>query len=179
MKDIQQLGKISLGTALQLFRTKIAPIATYGIELLWHNLNKSNLQEIEKVKYTFLKKILCLSKFTPNRLVYELARESFFIEDLRLHLLLPSTRQYDSNLQEIEEVKSTFLKKILCLSKFTPNRQVYELARDTFFIEDLRLHLLLPSTRQYDSLLQELNTNMVRILHDRGYDIESLVGCQL
>ena len=106
IQDIQQLGKLSLGTALQLFKTKIAPIATYGIEPLWHHLTKSNLQEIEKVKSTFLKKILCLSKFTPNRLVYELARETFFIEDLRLHLLLPSTRQYDSLLQELNTKRS-------------------------------------------------------------------------
>jgi hypothetical protein len=37
---------------------------------------------IEKVKARFLKKLLCLSRYTPSCVVYILAKEPFFIEDL-------------------------------------------------------------------------------------------------
>lgn len=102
MSDIKNLSKTSITTAMKLFNLKIKPVITYGLELTWDYLTKGNLSEIEKVKSTFLKKILCISKFSRSRLAYALANESFFIEDLRLQLLLPATAAYNALLSELE-----------------------------------------------------------------------------
>ena len=72
MHDIKHLNKVSLETAMKLFNAKIAPIITYGLELIWEHLTKRNLEKIEKVKATFMKKLLGVSKYTPSRLTYEL-----------------------------------------------------------------------------------------------------------
>ena len=70
-------------TALRLFRLKITSIATYGLEIIWEYLTKRDFMELERIKATLLKKAMCLSKYTPSRLVYELTKEPFYIEELR------------------------------------------------------------------------------------------------
>lgn len=102
MNGIKNLHKISLSTAMKLFELKITPIITYGIDLIWEHLKKNNLADIERVKATFLKKALCLSKYTSSRLTYVLSKESFYIEDLRYQLLLTSTKAYENLLQELK-----------------------------------------------------------------------------
>ncbi|KAJ4437583.1 hypothetical protein ANN_17728 [Periplaneta americana] len=102
MNGIKNLHKISLSTAMKLFELKITPIITYGIDLIWEHLRKNNLADIERVKATFLKKALCLSKYTPSRLTYILSKEFFNIEDLRYQLLLTSTKAYEDLLQELK-----------------------------------------------------------------------------
>ena len=53
------------------------------IKLFWDCLKKRDLQTWESVKATFLKRALKVSKFTPSRLVYILAKETLLIEHLR------------------------------------------------------------------------------------------------
>jgi hypothetical protein len=64
-------------TAMMLFDLRILPILTYGIEITWNHLTKRNLRDIERVKPTFLKRVMCLSKHAPSRLTYVLAREKY------------------------------------------------------------------------------------------------------
>lgn len=101
--DISHLGQLSVESALKLFHAKISPIVTYGLALIWEHLNKSNLKAIEAVKAKYLKKVLCVSKYTPSRLTYELAREPFYLEELRLQLQLPSTQAYDETMTDLQE----------------------------------------------------------------------------
>ncbi|PSN40835.1 hypothetical protein C0J52_25868 [Blattella germanica] len=84
---------------MKLFNAKIAPIITYGLELISEHLAKRNLEKIEKVKATFMKKLLGVSKYTPSRLTYELCRETMWT-DLRLQLLLSITQAYQQQLKE-------------------------------------------------------------------------------
>ena len=63
--EIKKLILLSIATALKLFTIKVAPIATYGIQLIWNHLTYSNLKRLEEVK-TYLKRMLCISKYTPN-----------------------------------------------------------------------------------------------------------------
>lgn len=91
MKDIPKPEKLSLTTAMKLFRAKIIPVLTYGIELIWDQLKVSDLETIEKVKASFLKRTLGVSKFTRSRLVYVLTREDYLIQEIRNRMLLPST----------------------------------------------------------------------------------------
>jgi hypothetical protein len=76
---------------MKFCKWKITPGISYGLEMIWQHLTEKNMETIEILKVTFLKKVLCLSRYTPLCLVYILAREPFFIEDLRYQLWLPST----------------------------------------------------------------------------------------
>jgi hypothetical protein len=82
MNDIKEPSCISLETAMKLFKWKITPVISYGLDMMWHHLREKNLDTIEKLKAMFFKKVLCLSRYTSLCLVYILTRESFFIEDL-------------------------------------------------------------------------------------------------
>ena len=71
------------------------------------HLTKSDLTLLEKVKATYLKKTLYLARNVPSRLVYELTREPFYIEELRLKLLLPYTLQYQELLDDLKAKKAS------------------------------------------------------------------------
>ncbi|PSN52113.1 hypothetical protein C0J52_04342 [Blattella germanica] len=57
---------------------------------------------MERIKASFLKKALGLSKFTPSRITYLLSKEPFYLEELRLQRLLTATRPYKTVMQEME-----------------------------------------------------------------------------
>ncbi|KAJ4438679.1 hypothetical protein ANN_14626 [Periplaneta americana] len=63
--------------------------------VLLHANNFESLERIEKVKARFLERALGAGKFAPNRYMYLLARETFFIEDLRMKMALPSNESYN------------------------------------------------------------------------------------
>ena len=71
-----------------------------------------DLKTIESIKARFLKAALGISKFAPSRLAYELARETFLIEDLRTRLILPSTpqeaQQRTTRQEKRADIESTF-----------------------------------------------------------------------
>ena len=69
------------------------------------HLKKQSLEKLEKLKATYLKRVLCLSKYTPSRFIYVLAREPFYIEELRLKFLLPAMPAYQDLLRELQEKK--------------------------------------------------------------------------
>ena len=109
---IKNLTSVSLETAIKLFNATIAPVVTYGIEIFWEQLTTSDMEKIENVKTGYLKRALGVSKCTPNRLVYLLTRETFFVEDIRIRMLLPNTGPYkevvDGRLRKQKEVEESF-----------------------------------------------------------------------
>jgi hypothetical protein len=109
---LTSLPKASMDTALKLFNLAIAPVASYGIEAIWQYLSLENLNLLETVKSRFLKKALCLSKFTKSRLAYELADTSSFVEELRCKFSLPETESYNkfliNRLYKISEIDPKF-----------------------------------------------------------------------
>ena len=96
--NIENLHLLSLETAMTLFSSAISPIVKYGIELVWEKLSYADLNKIEQVKARFLKRALRVGLTAPSRLVYELAKETFFVEDLRL--ALPCTIAFDMYIAE-------------------------------------------------------------------------------
>ena len=52
------------------------------------------MEKLEKVKTRFIKRVIRASKQAPNRMVYMLARETFFQEDIRLKMQLPAIEPY-------------------------------------------------------------------------------------
>lgn len=101
--SITKLSLLSVHTALKLFNLKVAPVATYAIELIWPYLTLSDFRKIESVKSLFLKRILSVSKFTPSRLVYKLAATDYFVKEIQHKYNLPKTPSFDNFVGEREE----------------------------------------------------------------------------
>ena len=77
------------------------------------------------------------------------------------------------DLKTLENVKATYLKKVLGVSKHTPSRYIYLLTREPFLIEDLRYTLLLPSTNAYNKLLAERQQK--REVDDEFYSTSAMI----
>jgi hypothetical protein len=63
----------------------------------WDKLTIGDLNKIEKIKAMFMKRAMGVGKTAPSRLVYQLMRETYFVEDIRLQHHLPSTRKMQYN----------------------------------------------------------------------------------
>src|SRR6266481_9823103 len=72
MKVIKNPRVLSVDTALKLFKLKIAPIATYGVNVIWTYLTVKNLVDLDKLLPFFLKRVLGVSLYARNRLVYQM-----------------------------------------------------------------------------------------------------------
>jgi Mn-dependent DtxR family transcriptional regulator len=105
MNDIKDTKFIALGTAMKLFRLKVVPTLTYGMEIIWEYLTCRQLLELEKMKARCLKRVLGVSQHTLSRLVSKLAKETFFIEDPKTSLMLPKTTAYKDALRELNNKK--------------------------------------------------------------------------
>ena len=55
----------------------------------------SDLEKHQKVKARFMKRAIEASKKVPRRMVYMLARETFFSEDIRLKMPLQAIEPYN------------------------------------------------------------------------------------
>jgi hypothetical protein len=114
--ELKNLHLLSLETALKLFHIKVAPVASYGIEVLWPHLKFCNFQLLETVKTRYLKKAMCLSKFNKSRYIYFLANTTLFVEELRIKFNLPETdaykRFYMENVNKVLNVNHEFLNSV-------------------------------------------------------------------
>ena len=81
--ETSRLRTLSLETALSLFKFKVAPVASYAIEVIWPLLNYRNIKALDRVKSRYLKRTGGVLKNAPTRLVYRLAGTTPFIEDLQ------------------------------------------------------------------------------------------------
>ena len=86
---------ISMKTAEALFKLKIAPIATYGLQLIWEHLGERCLSLLDGVKFFFLKRVLGVSNICRNRLVRVLEGGPLLVEDLQIRFNLPKTRAFE------------------------------------------------------------------------------------
>ena len=79
---------------------------------MWDNLRTRNLRYKDQAQATFQKKFLCVFKYTPSHLAYEFTNETFYLEDQRLQVLLPSTAVYENVIKELkqktQQIKSSF-----------------------------------------------------------------------
>jgi hypothetical protein len=64
INDIKDMRLIALGIAVKLFRLKVVPALTYGMELIWEHLMYKQLLELEKMKARYLKRVLGVSQHT-------------------------------------------------------------------------------------------------------------------
>ena len=80
-------------------------------------------------------------------------------------------------LLELLKMKARYLKRVLRMSQHTRSRVVYELAKETFFVEDLKTFLVLPTTTAYKDALRELNDEKKDIWED-FYMTETMNNCE-
>jgi hypothetical protein len=94
--SIKELHQLSIETAIKLFDLKVAPTASYAIEVIWPYLTLKDLENLERVKTRYFKKVLGLSKYNKSRYVYELVSNevTLFVTDLRNRFNLPDTNVY-------------------------------------------------------------------------------------
>ena len=72
----------------------MAPVAAYGIQVIWEHLSSVQLEKLDRVKPAFLKRALGLHCSALNRLVYLLCDTPLFVEDLKRRFNLPNTPAY-------------------------------------------------------------------------------------
>ncbi|KAJ4434486.1 hypothetical protein ANN_23048 [Periplaneta americana] len=107
MNEIRNITQLSISTAMDLFRIKILPVLTYGLESVGEYLTYKQMEELERVKAKYLKRALGLPQNARSRLVYELSRETFLIEDLRCEIMLPANDAYKRLLKDLHEKKTS------------------------------------------------------------------------
>mgnify|MGYP005803606199 CR=1 FL=1 len=90
---------------LKVFKVKIKPIATYGIQLTAPHLTKANLLQLDIVKSKYLKKALALPMATNNDLVYNLCDTKRLCEELKESGIQFNEKAYDEYQEEVEEKK--------------------------------------------------------------------------
>lgn len=86
---------------------KVAPTAAYGIQLIWKYLSLANLEALDSVKPSSLKKVLGLHRSGPKRLVYLLAVTPSLIEELRRRFSLEETPAYKEFVGTLKEKCAT------------------------------------------------------------------------
>ena len=89
--SIPKPSSLSLATVIKLFDLKIAPIASYGIQVVWRHLSQIQLEELGKLKTALLKIALCLHRSARNRLVLQLTNTRPLSLDLQEKYGLPDT----------------------------------------------------------------------------------------
>ena len=94
---------LSLRTAEALFDLKLAPIATYGIRLIWPYLKDRHLEYLDQLKAAFLKKVLGVHRTARNRLVYLVSGSSLFTEDIVRKFSLERTEEYERHVSKWED----------------------------------------------------------------------------
>jgi hypothetical protein len=85
---------LSLKTALDMFRCKIAPMVTYGLHLCWPYLKVSDLKAVDGVLMCYLRRVLGVSKYARSRLVFLLTGARLITTSLRASFQLPAHENY-------------------------------------------------------------------------------------
>jgi hypothetical protein len=74
--------------------------------MIWPFLSYRDLNNIEAVKSRYLKRLLCVSKYSKSRLVYELIGEKYFVEELKKKKIELETTNANQKCIEIKNNKN-------------------------------------------------------------------------
>ena len=109
---IKNLQKLSLEGAKKFFRIMIEPIITYGLKVIWKDLNICHLRMIDSCQCDFYKKVLGLPKNTRNRKVILMAGLRLLTENLAdLYGRTPTFENYVLELEnKFADVEEEFFK---------------------------------------------------------------------
>jgi hypothetical protein len=99
---LRSLLPLSLATALSLFRSNIAPIAYYGVQVCWESYKLSDLVILDSILMIYLRRVLGVSPFTRSRLILMLTGAKLVSESVVRMYNLPSTPSYERYIREME-----------------------------------------------------------------------------
>ena len=103
---------LSHQTAIALFRLKIAPMATYGVQITSECLTKAQMASLDKLKANFLKRALGVHRSTKNRIAYLLTEAPLPTQQIKEAYHLPDTPAYQENhkdwLQKMDPISPDF-----------------------------------------------------------------------
>ena len=77
-----KLTDVEVKVALNMFRIKILPMVTYGLETFAERLGVGELRQLDRVKSGFLKRVLGLPKNASATLALKMAGERTMVEEL-------------------------------------------------------------------------------------------------
>lgn len=83
INSLKHLTRLKIETAHTLFHQKIKPIVTYALQNLAKLLTANQLQEIDKIKSYFIKKVLGVHKSASNTLCHQIIGWHTLVEDLK------------------------------------------------------------------------------------------------
>jgi hypothetical protein len=93
---------LSLSAAMSLFHSNIAPMAYYGIQVIWEYLKVADFAILDSVMFVFLKRVLGVSQFSRSRLVLLLTRTTLLSERVARTFGLQLTPNFSSYLASME-----------------------------------------------------------------------------
>ncbi|CAG0902176.1 unnamed protein product [Cyprideis torosa] len=99
--SLKHLQKVSIKTAMKIFKLKIKPIYLYGWDSISPYLSSRHLQESDRIKTIFLKKALGLPKNSSGTLSTKLCDTQHFVQELESNFEFnpEALRQYKEQLR--------------------------------------------------------------------------------
>ena len=97
--EIKKLHRLSLHSAVVLFKMKLMPIISYGLSELWEHLTESDLKRLEQSFTFYMKRALCLHRSARNRYVYALSGSPLMVDEIRERIRGVKTDAFEAILQ--------------------------------------------------------------------------------
>ena len=104
---IPNIHLLSVDAAIQLFNIMIRPIALYVLQSLWEEMTLTNFRQLDRIKSSFLKSALRVSKFYSNTKVHLLTNSEHLSAEARRMFDLPETPAYLLRKEEANNKKDS------------------------------------------------------------------------
>ncbi|XP_018496824.1 uncharacterized protein LOC108864883 [Galendromus occidentalis] len=132
---IGKLNRLSLHTAIALFKMKLMPIISYGLKRVWNHLTSTDFKKLEQCFTLYMKRALSLHRSTRSRYVYALTGSPLMINEIRerireeqtppfIQVLQEWSKKVNDALSELEQ-EEIFRKRQLWAESASDERHVY------------------------------------------------------
>lgn len=107
--SIPNLSKLSISAAKKYWSVMVEPVATYGITSIWEDLTAPQLEILDRAKFSFFKRVMCLPRSASNRKVAVMSNIASLSEELlSKRRVLPTDashshlNRYESRMDELD-----------------------------------------------------------------------------
>jgi hypothetical protein len=138
--SLKLLQMASLEVAMKIFRMKVRPIMEYGLKEISPQLTLPQLQEIDKVKTTFVKRALGVHKNASNTLTLMLAGEDSLVEELKGNMDLKEAHWEAYQEQRLRKIEMKIDQGFLLGPGFTCERWKKQKQKDRHFVMRMTVH---------------------------------------
>jgi Reverse transcriptase (RNA-dependent DNA polymerase)/Endonuclease-reverse transcriptase len=120
--DIKKISRLSVDAAIRLFFIKVAPIASFGLSVVWPHLTITDIRKLNMVYDSYLKRMMCIHKSSKNRIVHHVLNVDSFVGHLQVQFNLPYTGAFGAFLEERERKQNCLPERIQDTLSELPNR---------------------------------------------------------